>query len=177
MLEETEEEVVVEEEEEAGEEAEKEEEEGALLQKMLEAEEQGVKLQVDLEEVEEEEEEEHGNWESSDPSTFWQPDNNEEEQELRELDNETKGGEFFASQNHVEHDQTGEIVDRLMPMIEKMIKEYCSEAIDKIAWEVIPDLAENLIKSELKSLKEEREVSLLLDRNGDMTEILFSIDN
>ena len=29
----------------------------------------------------------------------------------------------------------------------------------------------------LKSLKEEREVSLLLDRNGDMTEILFSINN
>jgi len=29
----------------------------------------------------------------------------------------------------------------------------------------------------LKSLKEQREVSLLLDRNGDMTEILFSIDN
>lgn len=29
----------------------------------------------------------------------------------------------------------------------------------------------------LKSLKEQRETSLLLDRNGDMTEILFSIDN
>ncbi len=29
----------------------------------------------------------------------------------------------------------------------------------------------------LKSLKEQREVSLLLDRNGDMTEILFSINN
>jgi general secretion pathway protein C len=29
----------------------------------------------------------------------------------------------------------------------------------------------------LKSLKEEREVSLLLNRNGDMTEILFSINN
>lgn len=29
----------------------------------------------------------------------------------------------------------------------------------------------------LKSLREQREVSLLLDRNGDMTEILFSIDN
>jgi general secretion pathway protein C len=29
----------------------------------------------------------------------------------------------------------------------------------------------------LQSLKEQREVSLLLDRNGDMTEILFSIDN
>lgn len=29
----------------------------------------------------------------------------------------------------------------------------------------------------IKSLREQREVSLLLDRNGDMTEILFSIDN
>ena len=29
----------------------------------------------------------------------------------------------------------------------------------------------------LQSLREQREVSLLLDRNGDMTEILFSIDN
>ena len=29
----------------------------------------------------------------------------------------------------------------------------------------------------LQSLKEEREVSLLLDRNSEITEILFSIDN
>jgi general secretion pathway protein C len=29
----------------------------------------------------------------------------------------------------------------------------------------------------LRALKQEREVSLLLDRNGDITEILFSIDN
>jgi hypothetical protein len=103
----------------------------------------------------EEEEEEHGNWESNDPQTFWTPDNNEEEQDLKQLDDETKGGEFFAFPSQEPEDQAKEIVDRLMPMIEQMIKEYCSQAVDKIAWEVIPDLAENLIKTELKTLKEE----------------------
>ena len=43
----------------------------------------------------------------------------------------------------------------LTPIIEQMVKEYCQTAIEKVAWEVIPDLAENLIKKELKEISQE----------------------
>ncbi len=43
-------------------------------------------------------------------------------------------------------------------MIEKKVEEYvskyCKEALEKVAWEIIPDLAENLIKDELQKLAE-----------------------
>ncbi len=42
----------------------------------------------------------------------------------------------------------------LLPEIEKMVKEYCRENATKVAWEVIPDLAENLIKKELKEISD-----------------------
>ena len=37
-------------------------------------------------------------------------------------------------------------------MIEELVKEYCKQSAEKIAWEVIPDLAENLIRKELKEI-------------------------
>lgn len=40
----------------------------------------------------------------------------------------------------------------LEPLVEKYIQEYCRERIEKVAWEIIPDLAENLIKRELKDI-------------------------
>jgi len=40
----------------------------------------------------------------------------------------------------------------LTPIIEAYVKQYCQEIVEKVAWEVIPDLAENLIKKELSSL-------------------------
>lgn len=42
----------------------------------------------------------------------------------------------------------------LRPMIEELVREYCRQNVDKIAWEVIPDLAENLIRKELKEISE-----------------------
>jgi CheY-like chemotaxis protein len=42
----------------------------------------------------------------------------------------------------------------LKDMINEAVAEYCRQHIDKVAWEVIPDLAENLIKKELKKLSE-----------------------
>lgn len=42
----------------------------------------------------------------------------------------------------------------LMPSIEKMVKEYCQKNVEKVAWEVIPDLAENLIKKEIHHISE-----------------------
>jgi DNA-binding response OmpR family regulator len=42
----------------------------------------------------------------------------------------------------------------LLPHIESMVKEYCKETATKVSWEVIPDLAENLIKKEIKEISE-----------------------
>jgi CheY-like chemotaxis protein len=46
----------------------------------------------------------------------------------------------------------------LKPLIEQMVKEavaeYCRQGVEKVAWEVIPDLAENLIKNELRKLSD-----------------------
>jgi uncharacterized hydantoinase/oxoprolinase family protein len=35
-----------------------------------------------------------------------------------------------------------------------MVKEVCSQSAEKVAWEVIPDLAENLIRKEIKNLSD-----------------------
>lgn len=45
-----------------------------------------------------------------------------------------------------------ELKEKLRPMIEEFVKDYCQEHIEKIAWEVIPDLAENLIRKEIKKI-------------------------
>jgi len=49
-------------------------------------------------------------------------------------------------------------LEELRPMIKELINQavadYCRQHIDKVAWEVIPDLAENLIKQELKKISD-----------------------
>lgn len=40
----------------------------------------------------------------------------------------------------------------LRPMIEEMVREFCRQNAEKVAWEVIPDLAENLIRKEIKEI-------------------------
>ncbi|MDO9181114.1 MAG: response regulator [Bacteriovorax sp.] len=42
----------------------------------------------------------------------------------------------------------------LRPMIEEMVKDLCRQSAEKIAWEVIPDLAENLIRKEIKEISD-----------------------
>lgn len=42
----------------------------------------------------------------------------------------------------------------LRPMIEEMVKEFCRQSAEKVAWEVIPDLAENLIRKEIKEISD-----------------------
>ncbi len=44
--------------------------------------------------------------------------------------------------------------EELTPLIENYVKQYCKETVEKVAWEIIPDLAENLIKKELTKLSE-----------------------
>lgn len=49
-----------------------------------------------------------------------------------------------------------ELVERvkesLEPLIEKIVRDLFQEKIEKIAWEVIPDLAENIIKTEVEEI-------------------------
>lgn len=51
-----------------------------------------------------------------------------------------------------------EILNELKPLIKDMVKEALEEAnnetVEKVAWEVIPDLAENLIRKEVKELSQ-----------------------
>ncbi len=46
------------------------------------------------------------------------------------------------------------IKEALMPAIEEMIREVCREKIEQIAWEVIPDLAQNFIAKEIKEISD-----------------------
>lgn len=56
------------------------------------------------------------------------------------------------------HMDQDELVEKLKislrPMIEEMVKEFCRQNAEKVAWEVIPDLAENLIRKELKEISD-----------------------
>ncbi len=45
-----------------------------------------------------------------------------------------------------------ELKKSIRPMIEEMVSSYLKQKAEQVAWEVIPDLAENLIKSELKEI-------------------------
>ncbi|MBC7429653.1 MAG: response regulator [Bacteriovorax sp.] len=56
------------------------------------------------------------------------------------------------------HMDQDELVEKLKislrPMIEELVREFCKQNAEKIAWEVIPDLAENLIRKELKEISD-----------------------
>lgn len=47
-----------------------------------------------------------------------------------------------------------ELASQLGPLVEKFVKEFCKDQIEKVAWEVIPDLAENIIKKEIKKISD-----------------------
>ncbi|MCO4792889.1 MAG: response regulator [Bacteriovoracaceae bacterium] len=46
------------------------------------------------------------------------------------------------------------IKESLKPMIEDLVREMCRDKVEQVAWEVIPDLAENLIKKEIRDISE-----------------------
>lgn len=55
-------------------------------------------------------------------------------------------------------------LEALRPLLRELVKEavadYCRQNVEKVAWEVIPDLAENLIKNELKKISDQVSKSL-----------------
>jgi CheY-like chemotaxis protein len=50
-------------------------------------------------------------------------------------------------------------LEALRPLLKELVKEavadYCRQHVEKVAWEVIPDLAENLIKNELRKISDQ----------------------
>ncbi|MDA9189424.1 response regulator [bacterium] len=44
------------------------------------------------------------------------------------------------------------LMEKLLPVIEKQIQSYLESSVDKVAWEIIPDLAENIIKKEISEI-------------------------
>jgi len=53
---------------------------------------------------------------------------------------------------HYEEDIINRLKEHMGPLLEKYVHQYCKETIEKVTWEIIPDLAENLIKKELKKI-------------------------
>ena len=74
---------------------------------------------------------------------------------LDEIDGEGSPEDFWAIDEEEKKTPSGDealaqrVKELLMPAIEGMVKEYCQKNVEKVAWEVIPDLAENLIKKEI----------------------------
>lgn len=93
---------------------------------------------------------------------LWAVDSEVEEEDFPEII-----PEIIVDQKQVA-DAVEEMVDNFVPadfdvdrfkvevkeMVEDMVKKYCRETIEKVAWEVIPDLAENLIKKELAKVSQ-----------------------
>ena len=54
---------------------------------------------------------------------------------------------------HLADEATIEQIQKsLKPELEEIVKKYCSQKVEEVVWEIIPDLAENLIRSEIKEI-------------------------
>ncbi len=78
---------------------------------------------------------------------------------FKENENSRAASKVVQTQNEPDtiiHMDQDELVEKLKislrPMIEEMVREFCRQNAEKVAWEVIPDLAENLIRKELKEI-------------------------
>jgi len=47
------------------------------------------------------------------------------------------------------------LMERLVPILEEKMAEYCRDTVEKVSWEIIPDLAENLIRDEIKNISDQ----------------------
>ena len=63
-----------------------------------------------------------------------------------------------AKKDNVAHFDQDELIEKLKvslrPMIEELVREFCRQNAEKVAWEIIPDLAENLIRKEIKEISD-----------------------
>lgn len=47
------------------------------------------------------------------------------------------------------------VIIKLRPLLDDMIREFCASKVEEVSWEVIPDLAENLIKKEISDIAQD----------------------
>lgn len=64
----------------------------------------------------------------------------------------TKHKTDSVSNKVVEPINIDDIIEKLRPMIEELVKAECKKIAERVSWEIIPDLAENLIKDELNKI-------------------------
>ncbi|MDD0854447.1 response regulator [Halobacteriovorax sp. GB3] len=104
---------------------------------------------------------------SEDAEQFWSIDDDNENLKNLELKTEVKGNQLNSAVSDIpekaesqeyrefqfDEDKIVErITNNLKPMIEELIKEACKSKVEEVTWEVIPDLAENLIRKEIKDI-------------------------
>lgn len=77
----------------------------------------------------------------------------EVEESMDKIDDAIKTPERLVSADFEEKLQR-ELTEKLTPIVEEYVKEYCANSIEKIAWEIIPDLAENVIKKEIQKISD-----------------------
>lgn len=80
---------------------------------------------------------------------------------VQEDEKPSKGDHFLSFEDETPTRSTAGMpsdIESLRPMIkqlvEEVVREVCRERVDKIAWDIIPDLAENLIKKELQQISQ-----------------------
>ncbi len=96
------------------------------------------------------------------PDDFWAVDSKDEISNTNKVQDSINGfqgkeefDEEVKKQGIVENQNSHNIsIEELKPLIEEVVKKYCESTVTKVAWEVIPDLAENLIREELKEISQ-----------------------
>lgn len=90
---------------------------------------------------------------TSEGSDFWSPDEVIEKKPVESIVSQEKSEEGFVDSS-LEGQVEKELIEKLTPMIRQLIHEECEKITEKVAWEIIPDLAENLIRKELAQIAE-----------------------
>ncbi len=87
---------------------------------------------------------------------LWKTDEVVEEKAGEEFEQvETTATTESAAIDISQEDIAKKIDDMIGPLVEKIVREKIDAVIEKVSWEIIPDLAENLIKKELKTVTDE----------------------
>ena len=94
-----------------------------------------------------------------DPDTFWSVDSSDDSvEENKSMDKPESVGDSVTTDgnNDLPFDEEDEVVKRvreaLEPVVEGLVRKFCEQKVEQVAWEIIPDLAENLIRAEIKEI-------------------------
>ncbi len=94
-----------------------------------------------------------------DADSFWALDDGEQPQSpIEEIEEDLpslkmEDEEEVTPVQEVDQDKlVNDLKTAMLPIMEQLVKDYCKQNIEQVAWEVIPDLAENLIRNELEEI-------------------------